>query len=285
MEILLTGGSGFIGARLVPVLIAQGHRVVAAGRTPAPPAGHVDADLASPGFSTGWPARIDAVVCLAQSRRFRDLPAGQSDLETVNRTAVAECLAYALRAGASRFLLASTGGVYAPSATLLREGDTLAPVGPYQRIKLEAETLAQGCADRLAVAILRPFFVYGPGQRGMMIANLAGRVLAGEEVTIEGDPGMRVTPTHVEDAVAAIAGAVSGSLRGAFNLAGPEAVHISTLVRLIGEAAGCEVRLRHIPGDSERGYAGDGSKLRAELRLGPCLPLREGLAAVVRAMR
>ena len=51
---------------------------------------------------------------------------------------------------------------------------------------------------------MRPFFVYGPGQRGMLIRVLTDRVLAGETVTVRGNPGMRINPIYVGDAARAI---------------------------------------------------------------------------------
>ena len=74
--------------------------------------------------------------------------------------------------------------------------------------------------------MLRPFFVYGPGQERMLVANLMRRVLDGEEVTVVGDPGLRTTPVYVGDAVAAIGAALTTDSDGVFNIAGDEVVDL-----------------------------------------------------------
>ena len=277
----MTGGSGYVGARLSSALCAGGHRVWVAGRTAVPGTGHVAADLAQPGFTANFPPQIDAVVFLAQSRLYRELPAGEADLFAVNVAAPSECLRYAVKAGANRFVLASTGSVYSPGREALDESARLGPVNAYQRSKLAAEIIAQGYGDRLRLAILRPFCIYGPGQRGMLVANLARRVQAGEEIVIDGDPGMRLSPTYIDDAIHAVLGVTTKGLHGVFNLAGPEAIDVLGLVHRLAIAAGRPALVRHTSNAGSIGYVGDGSRLRAELGLGSGTPLDAGLAAVL----
>ena len=76
------------------------------------------------------------------------------------------------------------------------------PAGFYPRSKLAAEVLAAGYGTTRD-AVLRPFFDLRPGQEGMLVATLAARVQAGEEVVVQGDPGLRLNPIHVDDAVRA----------------------------------------------------------------------------------
>jgi nucleoside-diphosphate-sugar epimerase len=181
-------------------------------------------------------------------------------------------------------VLASSGGVYRRGPEPLSEDAPLEPEGFYLRTKLATEVLAQAYAEEFAVCVLRPFFVYGPGQRGMLVPTLAERVLAGEEVTVEGRPGMRTNPTHVDDAARAFAAALSVDGGGVFNVGGPETLSLTDLVGLIGAEAGREPRLAHRDGDPGDLVA-DVTRMSEVLRAPPEVGPREGLAQVVAALR
>ena len=134
MRVLVTGATGFLGRHVLPVL-AERHKVVAMARRPVEGFETVVADLTD---EFELPAGLDAVVHLAQSRRYREWPEGAADMYAVNVHATFRLLA---RAGAGRFVYASTGGIYAPSPAPLREDDPVAPSGFYPRSKLAAEVL------------------------------------------------------------------------------------------------------------------------------------------------
>ena len=53
--------------------------------------------------------------------------------------------------------------------------------------------------SRRSFLILRFFFVYGPGRGQTLVPRLVDRILAGEEIVIEGDPGMRMNPLFAAD--------------------------------------------------------------------------------------
>lgn len=279
-RILITGASGFLGRRLVAHLGPR-HELFCLGRS-APPGGAgevhwVAHDLARPLAEAALPARVDAVVCLAQSRRYREFPAGAADMFAVNLRATFELLEYARGAGAARFFLASTGGVYAPGPEPLDEDAPVSPPTFYARSKYAAELLAAAYQPHLHVVAARFFFIYGPGQRGMLVPNLLGRVLRGEPVTVEGRPGMRVNPIYVDDAVAAVEAALALEGSAVLNVAGDEVVSLTGLVRLMEGATG---RPAHIGYGEARGggdLVGDNRRMKALLGVAPRTPLAEGL--------
>ena len=77
--VLITGGTGFVGSHLIPRL-AERHQVVALARTlpagPAPDARWIRQDLVRPLDVKQLPQRVDAVIHLAQSYRFKEFPDG-----------------------------------------------------------------------------------------------------------------------------------------------------------------------------------------------------------------
>ena len=267
MRVLVTGATGFLGRHLLPEL-AERHEVVALARRPVDGIETVVADLAG---DFPVPDGLDAVVHLAQSRRYREWPEGAADVYAVNVNAT-----FRLLGRAERFVLASTGGVYAPSSDPLDEDAPLAPTGFYPRSKLAAELLA----GPYGAVILRPFFIYGPGQEGMLIASLATRVQAGDEVVVQGDPGIRITPIHVSDAVRAVVAAVELGRPATVNVAGAEAIALTELVQLLAELDGRDPRIRHAE-DAGGDLVADIRRMRQLLGVTPAVSLRDGLAGVL----
>ena len=280
----MTGAGGFVGSRALD-LLRDDHELVGIGRTEAPgglPDGveWVQADLASPLDVAALPREIDAVVHLAQSRRYADLPAGASDVFEVNVRSTFELLEYARGAGAAAFVLASSGGVYRRSPEPLTERDPVEATDLYFGSKLASEGLLSSYAGDFRTVALRPFFVFGPKQPTMMVAGLIRRVQAGEEIAVNGDPGLRLNPTFVDDAVAAIGAALDGDASGAVNVAGGDIVSFTELVAAIGEIAGTEPRLTHRDAPADPDLVGDNSRMRGELGVDPT-PLRAGLQATI----
>ncbi|MGH2901921.1 MAG: NAD-dependent epimerase/dehydratase family protein, partial [Solirubrobacteraceae bacterium] len=213
-------------------------------------------------------------------------PDGVDDVVALNVAAAGRLADYARQAGAARFVLCSTGGVYGFRAGHVREHDAVAPASFYQASKYAAEVLLQPYAELLQTVVLRPFFVYGATQRGMLVAGLAQRVLAGEPVTVDGDPGLRLNPIHVSDAARAIVAAIDAEPSpGIVNLAGDETVPLTELVRGLAAAAGVAGRITHA-GDGPPGdLLGDNARMRELLGVTPRVTIDEGLRGVVDELR
>ena len=283
MRILVTGARGFIGSHLVHALTGR-HEIYATAREPGAPAEGVTwirHDLRAPLESAALPNSLDAVVHLAQSRRYREFPDGAADVFSLNVRATFELLEYARRAGASRFVFTSTGGVYGHGDESFVEEDNVDPINFYLASKYAAETVIAPYVAELQVVVLRLFFVYGPGQGQMLIPSLARRVLAGETVTIEGNPGIRINPIYVDDAVRTLERALEYESSLLCNVAGDETLTLIDLVSMLGEIAGREPRVVHTPAARAGDIVGDTTRMRRELGVTPSVSLRDGLARLV----
>jgi nucleoside-diphosphate-sugar epimerase len=289
--VLLTGASGFLGTHVATSLVSAAHEVVVASRHPSSGADGrewLQLDLARPLAGQDLPAAVDAVVHLAQSARYRDFPAGARDVFEVNVRSTFELLEYAREAGASTFVLTSTGGLYDSSPAM--ESDPIRPrtaedaLAHYVNTKHAAEVLAASYTGILTPIVLRPFFIYGPGQREMLVSNLARRVLDGGPVVIDGAPGLTSNPVFVEDAARAVTACLDQTEPGTFNVAGAESVTLEELARLIADAADADVEVTARPGAS-RSLVADITRMRETLGVEPEIPLEEGTRRLVAWLR
>jgi len=185
------------------------------------------------------PQKIDVVIHLAQSNRFRDFPEGAFDLFGVNVSATAQLLEYARRAGARQFIYASTGGLYKAKGAKLAENSAIHEpdkLGAYFASKLCGEILTQSYSGFMATTILRPFFIYGPGQkRNMLLPRLYDSIKAGKPIHLSGNEGININPIHVDDAAKAVVAAIKNPVSAVVNIAGTEVLCIRTIVECFGK--------------------------------------------------
>ncbi len=161
MRVVVTGASGFIGQAVVPVLQAHGHTVVALDRAAI-------GDIAA---VADWPARLggaDAVVHLAALAHGRG--ASEARLRAVNVEA-ALALGKAAALSGARMLLMSSVKVLGEETTVAAfdESSPLAPRDAYARSKAAAEMELRAIPG-LALTVLRPPLVYGPGVKANFLA-------------------------------------------------------------------------------------------------------------------
>jgi UDP-glucose 4-epimerase len=244
----------------------------------------VRGDLAAAELPQELPDRIDGVVHLAQSMRYRDFPDGAEDVFLVNVQSTFRLLDYARRAEASSFVLASTGGLYGVSQEPIPESAPLNPTSPYLRSKRIAELLLADYTESFSTVAVRPFFVYGPGSGQMLVSRLARQILDGEEIRVDGDPGLRVNPIYVDDAAAAFEAALGVTGSEAINIAGDEVVSISDLAQRLGEALGRKAVVRHEGSGPGGDLIADTARMRSTLGVEPATDLSSGLAEVARSL-
>jgi len=190
--VLVTGASGFVGLRLCARLAAAGHAVRAAVRRERPPlaafAPAVEVvRVGDIGADTEWQAAlagVDVVVHLAARAHVMNdrISDPLAEYRRVN-VAGSERLARAAAAAGVRRLIYMSSIKVNGEATVdapFREGDAPAPLDAYGRSKWEAEqALSRIAAETgLAVTVLRPPLIYGPGVKGNL-ARLLGWIERG----------------------------------------------------------------------------------------------------------
>jgi UDP-glucuronate 4-epimerase len=261
MRILVTGGLGFIGSRLCATLLDAGFRVRC-----------VD-ERSGPGAHPRHVRGMDAVLHLAAlpGVRTRRAPAAlhATNVELTDRLAAA-----AARQGA-RFVFVSSSSVYGHAGLLpTPEHSPLSPLNPYavSKAAAEAAVLARG-GDPV---IVRPFTVYGPGQRpDMAFARWIAAMQAGKPIPWHAAPGTARDFTYVDDAVAGLIAALRHGRSGeAYNVSGWRSVDLRDALGLLGAP---EIRELACSTAEALVTSGCGHKAAAELGYAPRVKLADGL--------
>jgi nucleoside-diphosphate-sugar epimerase len=284
MRILITGVNGFIGRHMANFLCSR-HEVLGVTR----PSTSLDglsaiklifADLSVPGFVEKLPSRIDCIIHLAQSTQYRNFPEGTQDMRCVNIDATCELLEWARIAGVQQFIFSSTANVYGKSNKQLTEADVTQPESFYGASKLAAEHLAKQYQAHFQVDVLRLFTVYGPGQRGMLIPNIADRMRQGQSITLADGVGLTLSPIYVGD-VAEIAyklmKAQNGNGYRLFNVCGHNVNELSEIVSILEEVLRVKANIKFIQ-EGAHYLAGSNNALKNFIDLGPMTGLKDGLS-------
>ena len=283
-RVMVVGATGLVGSHLVTALEEDYivHSVLRAeAGTEDHSARHHTIDLASGWSAATLPEKVDAVVYLAQSNRFRELPEQATHVVTVNTASAVSMMNYARQAGASKFVYASTGSVY-PNSDLASSEQTPIIASSirdfYTATKLCSEILLEAMADQIDLTILRIFFAYGRGQRSdMLLPRLVKRVRDGESVTLRGEDGFSLNPVHVSDVVRSTKASLSLSGVHRINVAGPEVYTLRELTSVIGERLGRDPVFELQEADMNPGATVGDVSMMSQLLAPPDITFSEGL--------
>jgi len=272
-KILITGAHGLLARHFIFYhknhyqITGTMHRVA---DSEIPDVELINIDFANDWRTTDLPSNIDVVIHLAQSSNYRDFPNSAEDIFKINVESTAMLLEYARKAGAKTFIYASTGGLYGSCDQAFKEDSNILPLNELNfhfSSKLSGEAIAQPYSSLMNVIIIRPFFIYGPGQRrSMLIPRLFDSIKAREEIKIQGQNGIKINPIHVNDAVSALHKAVLLQESNTFNFAGKDIFTIRQICEGIGEYLGIVPKFHHEEVYSEDLIA-DISKMKERLHM------------------
>ena len=296
MTVLVTGGCGFIGANLVPRLLARGAAVRVlddrSGSAPEPLPAEVEmveGDVRDADAVARATAGTEAVIHLAAAGNVVDSVADPVANFEVNARGTLCALQAAAGAGVARFVFASTGGALIGDAPPpVDESSVPRPISPYGASKLAGEGYCHAFRGSygLPTIALRFANVYGPRsahKRGAVTRFIAG-ALRGEPLVIFGDGRASRDFLYVDDICAGILAALDRpEAGGAVHLASGRETPIAELARLVLDATGADVAVEHRParrGEVERNVASAGLAASA-LGWRPATGLEDGLAATV----
>jgi nucleoside-diphosphate-sugar epimerase len=286
--IAVTGARGFIGRRLCRDLAQAGYEILAADLRPAlwpgaPRVTEIVGDVGEPAVAS-LIANYDTVLHLAglggvAASRNDPAPYWERNVETTRRL-FDQLATSAVR----RVVLFSSSSVYGPSDVAASEDTPPRPQSPYGDTKLAAERLAFELAglSGASVIVLRPFSVYGAGQRpDMALSRLITAAHQRLPFVAAAPPSTIVRDwTYVGDVSVAVRRLLETdptTWPQVLNVASGRPVGLTVLARIVEELVG-PVRWEVVSDGPVRHVAADVSRLRSVLPGFEPLPIREGVA-------
>jgi UDP-glucose 4-epimerase len=298
---LITGGCGFVGANLVPMLLERGDDVRVVddfsggdrSRLQAAEVEVLEADVRDADAMARAAAGMDAVIHLAAFGNVAQSVSDPLPNFDVNARGTLVALRAAAAADAGRFVFASTGGALIGDADPpVDESSVPRPLSPYGASKLCGEGYCHAFLSSygLPTVALRFANVYGPRsehKRGA-VTTFITRALRRESLQIYGDGRASRDFIFVDDICAGICAALdTPAAAGVIHLASERETTIAELARLVLETAGADVPIEFLPprrGEVERNFA---LARHAERILGfrASVSLEDGIAATVEWFR
>jgi len=178
MNILITGGTGFIGSRLALKCASLGYDVKVLGQenTEAEKENSsllnknnvkvilgsvLDTDIFTAALNG-----VDIVFHLAAAQHEMNVP--DQRFWDVNVTGTKNIIEASIKAGVKRFVHGSTIGVYGSMDGLIDENSPCNPTNIYGKTKLEGEKLVLSYSEKIPVTVIRIPETYGPGDRRLL---------------------------------------------------------------------------------------------------------------------
>jgi UDP-glucose 4-epimerase len=296
-SVLVTGGAGFIGSTLCPLLAARGYHVrvlddLSVGSAAAlagVPVEMLTGDIRDRAAVAAAVAGVDAIVHLAAHTSVVDSQAQPEHDFDVNVGGTLNLLLAARAAGVRRFVFASSNAPIGENTPPIDESKPARPLSPYGASKLAGEGYCSAFwgSYGLGTVILRFANVYGPGSthKGSVVAKFIKDAKATGELTIYGDGEQTRDFIYVDDLCRAVIAGIESACGGeTFQIAtGQETSVLELAEQMRALLPERELRIRHVEqraGEIVKNYSAIG---KAERVLGwrPQVSLNDGLARTV----
>ena len=285
MNVLITGGAGFIGSNLAEALLAQGHHVTTLDNLSTGRLENLASALQHPNFRfvqetvtkreavaplVQWADQIYHLAAPVGVKYIMENPV----LTILDNIRGIDLMLELAQAHRKRILVASTSEVYGKSLDLLDpsgerklkeddyriEGSTTNHRWAYANTKAMDEFLSLAYHKEYGteVIVVRFFNTVGPRQLseyGMVIPNFVRRAIVGEDLVIFGSGEQRRSFMHVADVVRAITVLMQTpkALGQVFNIGNPIEITISDLAKRVLALTGGTSGITYIPYDQAYG--------------------------------
>jgi nucleoside-diphosphate-sugar epimerase len=311
VNVLITGGAGFVGSHLAEAFLDRGDEVTVLDMAPDLKVRHL---RNRPGFRMiresvlktdileGVVAWADLVYHLAAVVGVEHYVGDPYQVLTVNINGTQAVLAAAFRFG-KKVVFSSTSEIYGRNTAVPFDEDSDRVLGStridrwcYATSKAAGEHLCFAFARMgLRVVVVRYFNVYGPRldamDRGRVVTIFMGQVLRGDPITVIGDGQQTRTFIYIDDAVrATVAAGLRLEAEGLpINIGTDDEVSILTLAQLMIKISGSSSPITLVPKEAvyDRGYEDIPRRVPAVrrmhevLRVWPEVSLADGLGRTI----
>jgi UDP-glucose 4-epimerase len=301
--VLFTGGAGFIGSHVIPLLLERDYRIrimdnmfrgdrdkmaelVAGGNVEL-----IDQDVRYGGSVQRAIRGCESVIHFAAVSINKSVADSDESMD-INMIGNHNVFAAAADEGVRRLVFASSASVYGdPEKLPMHEDDPLHPLTPYCISKRAGEDLL-GFYQRskgLNWIALRFFNVYGPGQKTTayytsVINHFVNRLRNGQPPVIDGRGEQSMDFIHVHDIATSVIAALEAETGNVpINIGTGIDTSVADLARILIEAVGVDVEPRFNPRDvlvSRR--AADITRAREVLGWQPTIEVKDGMIDLVR---
>ena len=302
MNIVITGGSGFVGSYLCEKLINDGHKIIVIDNLLTGSRDNINDLLNNENFSfiehdvqdhIEIEDKVDYVLHFASAaspKAYTEHPVNTlkaGSVGTINTLGLA-------KKHSAEYLLASTSEVYGDPLISPQNEEYWGNVNPngersmYDEAKrfAEAAVATYSRSYGLKTKIVRIFNTYGPRMQlndGRVVTNFIVQALRNENITIYGDGTQTRSFSYVEDTVAGIISLMNSTEYDVFNIGNPNEMTVGKLAEKIIELTDStsEIKYLELPNDDPKQRKPDITKAKTKLNWEPKVNLDEGLAKTI----
>ena len=302
MNIVITGGSGFVGSYLCEKLINDGHKIIVIDNLLTGSRENINDLLDNENFSfiehdvqdhIEIEDKVDYVLHFASAaspKAYTEHPVNTlkaGSVGTINTLGLA-------KKHSAEYLLASTSEVYGDPLISPQNEEYWGNVNPngersmYDEAKrfAEAAVATYSRSYGLKTKIVRIFNTYGPRMQlndGRVVTNFIVQALRNENITIYGDGTQTRSFSYVEDTVAGIISLMNSTEYDVFNIGNPNEMTVGKLAEKIIELTDStsEIKYLELPNDDPKQRKPDITKAKTKLNWEPKVKLEEGLIKTI----
>ena len=302
MNILITGGAGFVCSHLADTLFEKNHNLILLDNLLTGNKNNIEHLLDHKNVNfiqhdvqdhIDISEEIDFIFHFAsaaspiayQENPVNTLKAGS--IGTINTLGLAKVKNAA-------YLLASTSEIYGDPEVSPQSEEYWGNVNPngersmYDEAKrfAEAATATYSRTYNLQTKVVRIFNTYGPRMQlndGRVVTNFIVQALKGEEITVYGDGSQTRSFSYVQDTVNGIVSLMESEHNGVFNIGNPTEITINELASKIIEITNSNSKLinKDLPQDDPKQRKPDITKAKTLLNWEPKVKLEDGLTKTI----
>lgn len=275
-NILVTGANGFIGKELINKLIINGYKVTA----------HTNADGDISSCNLDYP-NIEHVVHLAAMTYVPDSWVNTPEFYKVNFLGTENVLEFCRKNKCSLTFL-STYVYGTPMYNPIDENHRTVPNTPYNHSKLLAEELCKFYSDKfdVPITILRPFNIYGEGQKDCFLIPTIIRQIIDPKIKIIEVMDLRPKRDYlyIDDLISAIILTIAGDRFSVYNVGSGKSVSVEEVIKAVLAVTG--IKKQYKSKNIERKHeimdaCANINKIKSELGWMPAFSLEQGIGYII----